>query len=159
MAKVVTPFTSRTQPLALLIEQFSADQPVKSNETLTVGDDGKKTVTMGSIIEILWPSDTLGDAAVPLHQKIQRVLVKATEQAKAGSATGAVLKQFEGNMSRLPNVQSVYSSRKLALYGKGMLRGIFLFSLQAKLQPVLCSALGRSSGDMVLRGRLPTLRV
>ena len=116
MAKVVTPFTSRTQPLALLIVQLSADQPVKSNETLTVGDDGKMTVTMGSIIEILWPSDTLGDAAVPLHQKIQRVLVKATEQAKAGSATGAVLKQFEGNMSRLPNVQSVYSSRKLAPY-------------------------------------------
>lgn len=64
---------------------------------------------MGSIAEILWSSDTLEGAAPSLHQEIHRVLFKATEEAKLGFAADAVLKQFEGNMSRLPDVQSVHA--------------------------------------------------
>ena len=67
---------------------------------------------MGWDAEILWPSDNLDVPEQPIHQQIQRVLVNATEGAKLGTAAGAVLEQFEGNM---PDAQAARTLWQLPL--------------------------------------------
>ena len=53
---------------------------------------------MGSDAKILWPSDDLDNPGLPIYQQIQCVLVDAVENARLGTAAGAILEQFEGNM-------------------------------------------------------------
>lgn len=59
---------------------------------------------MGSIAEILWPSlvqdsGGLDDPRLPSHQRTEQNLVTEINGAEACSTAGALLKQFEGNMS------------------------------------------------------------
>lgn len=111
--------------------------------------DSQGRCVMGSNVEILWPSDTLRNPALPLHQEVHRMLVAATEEANAGPAARALLKQFEGNMLRLPDVQLVRTPASQTC--KHCVTRCQLS--QKKFQPVLCSAHGGSSSGQVLWGR------
>ena len=70
---------------------------------------------MSSDAEILWPSDSLDGPELTVHQQIQRVLVNAMKGAKLGTAAGAVLERFEGNM---PNAQAARTFWQLPLARK-----------------------------------------
>lgn len=67
---------------------------------------------MGSDAKILWPSDDLDNPGLPIYQQIQRVLVDAVENARLGTAAGAILEQFEGNM---PDAQAAPAPWQLPL--------------------------------------------